>query len=368
MDGHRILRLDGLRFVAALMVVFFHYAFRGSAAGVIPAMNLPEWLSGLSAYGYLGVNLFFMISGFVIAYSAEGRTPMDFGIARFARLYPSYIAAVTLTFAVTLMFGAPEFTTSLSQFLANLTMFAPAFGESLMDGAYWSIVLEVIFYSWVFLFMLTGHFRKDCERIILIWLTLSLYNEFLFEIKPLRFFFLTEFAGFFAAGILIYRIRSGIAQVGTYALLALSLAVSLVTTSNGLKVIEDNYLMDYPDLFVSLLVITLYTLFYAASGDGPVRIPARYVAAAGAITYPLYLIHQHIGYIAISRLQGVVSDTALVMLVIAATLALALLMRIVIDKPMVPLLKRVLTNRIGVLVQHAPIIGRYLTRRDIFRA
>jgi peptidoglycan/LPS O-acetylase OafA/YrhL len=365
MDGNRIIRLDGLRFIAALMVVFFHYAFRGAAAGVTPVLDLPVWLSGLSAYGYLGVNLFFMISGFVIAYSAEGRTPMDFAIARFARLYPSYIAAVTLTFLVTFLFGGPAFTTDIWHFLANLTMFAPAFGEPLMDGAYWSIVLEVIFYAWVFVFMLSGHFRKDCERIILLWLTLSLYNEFFFEIKPLRFFFLTEFAGFFAAGILIYRIRSNAAEVGTYALLLLSLAVSLVTTSNGLKVIEANYQMDYPDLFVSLLVVTLYALFYAASGDGPVRIPARYVAAAGAITYPLYLIHQHIGYIAISHLKGLVSDMALLGLVIVAMLGMAALVRVAIDKPIVPLLKRALTLRLGRLAQTVPFIGRYLTRRDV---
>ena len=44
MNGKRVVRLDGLRFFAALCVVFFHFAFRGAAAGVMPALDLPSWL------------------------------------------------------------------------------------------------------------------------------------------------------------------------------------------------------------------------------------------------------------------------------------------------------------------------------------
>ncbi len=362
MRAHRIIRLDGLRFIAAMMVVFFHYAFRGEAAGVAPALDLPVWLSGLSRYGYFGVNLFFMISGFVIAYSAQGRTPLDFGISRAARLYPTYVAAMTLTCVVTLFLGAPTFTTDAGHYIANLTMLAPAFGKTLMDGAYWSIVLEIIFYCWVFVFMASGHFRRDCERIILIWLTIALYNEFFFEVKVLRFLFLTEFAGFFAAGILIFRWRAGLAGAGTAALLLLSLAVSLVTTSNGLAVIEANYQTDYPDLLVSAMVIALYGVFLASTSDTPTLVPARYIAAAGTITYPLYLIHQHAGYIALKQFKGVVGDGVLITLVIAAMLLAAILIRIVVDRPLVPLFKRGLKWLAANLVRAMPGLGLYLTR------
>ena len=59
-------------------------------------------------YGYFGVNLFFIISGFVIFMTLQ-RTerPMDFVVSRFSRLFPSYWAAIILTFAVTHWLGLP---------------------------------------------------------------------------------------------------------------------------------------------------------------------------------------------------------------------------------------------------------------------
>ena len=144
--------------------------------------------SGISQYGYLGVSLFFMISGFVIAYSAEGRAPLEFAAARFARLYPAHMAAVTLTFIVTLLFGAPVFSASLGQFLANLTMFAPRSVRNSWTGPIGRSCLKLIFYAWVFLLLALGFstrrasasFCAGCCRLV---------NELLLGIKPLRFCF-----------------------------------------------------------------------------------------------------------------------------------------------------------------------------------
>ena len=106
-------------------------------------------------------------------------------------------------------------------------MFAPLFGQEFMDGAYWSIVLELIFYGWVFLLLAFGLFDKACERIILCWLLISLVNELLLGMKPLRLLLLTEYSGFFAAGILIYRLRAGRSGIAALPLLALRFAFSL---------------------------------------------------------------------------------------------------------------------------------------------
>ena len=367
MDGKRLIRLDSLRFVAAIAVVFFHFAFRGAAAGDMPVLDLPTWLVEASKYSYLGVNLFFMISGFVIAFSAEGRSPIDFGAARLARLYPSYIAAMTLTFLVTLFFGAPLFSTSIAQYLANFSMLAPAFGQGLMDGAYWSIVLEIIFYGWVFVLLLTGQYQKSCERIILIWLIISLLNEFFLQLRPVRFVFLTEFAGFFAAGILIYRWRAGLSSFSTLPLLALSLGVSLQTSMNSLPVLEANYQTSYSHGLVIALVIALYGLFFAATSARPSRVPRRLLLSLGAITYPLYLIHQHIGYIALARLKGSVGDPLLLLGVVLALLAAATAIWLVIDRPLVPAMRKGLILLANKLVRTTPHLGRYLTRLEVVR-
>lgn len=144
----RVQALDLLRLAAVLGVVLFHYGFRGPTAQGVTLVALPE-LAPLARYGFLGVSIFFVISGFVIAYSAEGRTATGFAIARVARIYPGFAFCMTLTFLMTLAFGAPYFETSLAQWAANLAVAAPALRQPYMDSAYWSIVYEIIFYFWI---------------------------------------------------------------------------------------------------------------------------------------------------------------------------------------------------------------------------
>ena len=61
----RFYEIDLLRFVAAFAVVLFHYTFRGAAGEAFTSVAYPE-LAGITKYGCLGVDLFFIISGFVI--------------------------------------------------------------------------------------------------------------------------------------------------------------------------------------------------------------------------------------------------------------------------------------------------------------
>jgi peptidoglycan/LPS O-acetylase OafA/YrhL len=364
MDGKRIVRLDGLRFLAAMCVVFFHFAFRGAAAGVMPALDLPSWLVSASLYGYLGVSLFFMISGFVIAYSAEGRAPLEFAAARFARLYPSHLAAVTLTFIVTMVFGAPVFAASFTQYFANLSMFAPLFGQEFMDGAYWSIVLEIIFYGWVFLFLALGLFEKSSERIVLCWLLISLVNEMFLGLKPLRFLCLTEYSGFFAAGILIYRLRAGRSGFSSAPLLALSFAIAVQTSLAGLKVISDKYDTMLSGAVAAALVLGIFALFYVATSAVATRLPLHLLSVLGAVTYPLYLLHQHIGYITFTRLHGAVSDGALFILVIAGLAAAAFAVWICVDRPLQKALRTRLTALAHTLERRDYKAARFLARRS----
>ena len=101
-ERDRIEGLDVLRLFAALSVVLFHYSFRGAAADDLTRVSLPA-LVPVTKYGYLGVDLFFVISGFVIAWSAEGRHWLQFAVARFARIYPAFIFCMTATFLVTML-------------------------------------------------------------------------------------------------------------------------------------------------------------------------------------------------------------------------------------------------------------------------
>ena len=87
--------LDLLRFIAALAVVFFHYTFLNAVRfNQIPTYPI---LGDFSKYGYMGVELFFMISGFVILMTTINKSPVDFVISRVSRLYPAFWIALSLT-------------------------------------------------------------------------------------------------------------------------------------------------------------------------------------------------------------------------------------------------------------------------------
>ena len=90
-----IYELDGLRGVAALAVVFYHYTTRFSIkfnSDIIS--NVINF-----KYGHYGVQLFFVISGFVIFMSIEKvKSPFEFLYKRFVRLYPTFWMSLFLTF------------------------------------------------------------------------------------------------------------------------------------------------------------------------------------------------------------------------------------------------------------------------------
>ena len=118
----RLYVLDGLRLVAALMVMAYHYMaynrvhyWGKSTAAVFPTGNK------FAIYGWLGVYLFFLISGFVICLSCWGRTPRQFAVSRFIRLYPAYWVGLILTSAV-LYFRPGGTKLELTDVLTNATM------------------------------------------------------------------------------------------------------------------------------------------------------------------------------------------------------------------------------------------------------
>ena len=289
--------LDLLRLVAALSVLAFHYLFRSSVSGEM-ATAYPE-VAPVAIYGYLGVNLFFLISGFVIAWSAEGRSWETFGLARFIRLYPGHVVCMTLTFLVMLVLAPAAFPVSGAQYLANLTMFAPALGQPFMDGVYWSIVLELVFYGWVTLALLTGGFQRLKLELVMVWLAVSALNEFVIGSGALRMIFITEFGPYFAGGILVHHMMSrGISQGALMLLIAAFLmSCNTLTVTQGWMQAHYGTSVPLPGLIVANVV--MHGLLIAAVVFRARLKPSTLTLALGGLTYPLYLLHQHIGYVGI---------------------------------------------------------------------
>lgn len=151
--------LTGLRFVAALGVVVFHRGQDWLAA------YGPQWLRPVGASGYVGVSLFFVLSGFILAYTyfEHSERPPDareFYLARIARIYPVYLVGLL----VALPFGLRQLAATAT--LGGKGALAAALGSEvlLLQGWYpetacglncpgWSLSVEVFFYA---LFPLLG--------------------------------------------------------------------------------------------------------------------------------------------------------------------------------------------------------------------
>ncbi len=250
----RVEILDLLRMFAVLAVVLFHYGFRGAAADGYTATSLPD-LQWFAKYGDFGVQLFFVISGFVIAYSAEGRSAINFAIARGSRIYPAFFLCMTLTFFATIAIGAPRFETTFLHWFANLFIVAPALKQPFMDGAYWSIVYEITFYGWVALFLATGHFRKHIELIIVSWMAISLLNEAVLHSSILLRLFLTNQSGFFAAGLLLYEMYTGRRTLLIKILLVLAAVVSINQAIGNAQWVREHYQVAIDDRVIALLCL-----------------------------------------------------------------------------------------------------------------
>ena len=299
----RLYSLDLLRFMAALSVVIYHFSYRG-ALGEFTWFSLPA-LGDWTKYSFMGVDLFFIISGFVIAWSADKHSFERFVGARFLRLYPAFIIGVTLTFIVTLVLGNGVFSTSIVQYLANLTFLPQIFGQEFMDGVYWSIVVELIFYFWVAVLVATGAFRRALPEILALWLIVAMLNEFYFLSNILRLPLMTPFAGLFVGGIMLYRWKiAGITDGWDKLLFVVAVVYSMMIEGRRGITWDTGFAADINQPYLVAITAGLFVVFALFLNWKLSPRIGKKLAILGALSYPLYLIHQHIGYMIFNQFEG----------------------------------------------------------------
>ncbi len=311
------------------MVLLYHYTTRFSELfphAVPTAISVP--------YGEYGVELFFVISGFVITMTLDrSKCASDFLVARFSRLYPAYWTAVLLTSAVLVESSGPLGAPTGRQIMFNLTMVQSFLKVASIDGVYWTLKVELLFYALALALFLTGFLRR-LHKPLLIWLLLAAFFASPMwsahvEGKPFtdalaRMLILPQ-APFFAIGVLFHRIyRNEGTAAWNYGLIALAIAIVALAEP----------------LSMTLLVLSACVVFWKLAHGGLAILTVRPLVFFGTISYSLYLVHQKIGHTVMAKMVEH-GDSATIALIVATlvSVALATALTFLVERPAMSLIR-----------------------------
>jgi peptidoglycan/LPS O-acetylase OafA/YrhL len=302
LTGHRrsLSALTGIRFLAAAYVVVYHTKL-GSALvehGHLAAGNF--FMSG-----YLAVSLFFLLSGFILAYTYAGQMsgPGDyrrFWEARFARIWPVYAVSLVLTSAVHLAFPKPSYMFATLLMLQAWNPFDRA-----MWGAWnyvcWTLSVEALFYlcfPWYQRWAETLSFRMQLIVIagmlaMAVFINSSVYvlgypSHGALSVIPLPLMRLPEFLAGVGLGnyylAVVSRKRSSVSSTllskpGLWTYLALLVTIALLCRPRG--------------AMTSLVLIAFAALVFGLAAERTLVsriLSTKFMVLGGGISYSIYLL------------------------------------------------------------------------------
>ena len=212
----RILELDALRALAAINLVLFHFTHVYSVKFGFTSPLGFEW-----PYGAYGVEMFFILSGFVNSMSLLRRKqPVDFVAARLIRIIPIFLLVIIANLWI-LQWAPMNQNVSTAQFAANMTLIPRILGYECVDPVMWTLQIEMMFYVTLVAMFKIGALR----RYFLGWgtlLVLSLLvcptldsmaavhsgSSWFGLATAVRRLMLLDFVPLFAIGFLLYMIKT----------------------------------------------------------------------------------------------------------------------------------------------------------------
>ncbi|WP_313556683.1 acyltransferase family protein [Agrobacterium cavarae] len=272
--------VDTIRAVLVFSVMLYHFTVRWKGENLY---NFDGSFSSRLHYGSLGVDLFFIISGFFVVHTlTSAGTAFVFIKKRVLRLYPALIVAAVITLVITALIGPPQFTRSLEDYFFSISLVLPKFLYSsdarLVDGAYWSLVVEMKFYLWVaaLFFIMKWRFWVGLIAVAAAGNILGLVDNGL----PQRLF-LSPYMHLFLFGIAggLYSLRNDRTAA---AIIALAAIAFFICNFHNRSIAEN-----------AIIVIGTACISWLVLAD--IKIQAKPIAYLGVISYEIYLIHQNVG-------------------------------------------------------------------------
>ena len=294
--GNFIPEIDGLRFLAIGGVLLFHSWFNTRVAYGLPTPREGGLTTNFFNRGALGVELFFALSGFILAlpfarnliYGAKTVDISRYYLRRVTRIEPPYIVALVGVYLAAwgcnqvVKFGLwPTFSARVFYLYGLIWRDAPT-----LNGVTWSLELEVQFYLlmpvFAQIFRMPALPRRTLMLLVVIvfpfieWKGLLLYSVF----SQLGLFF----AGILFADLYLEQERTGFAKAGWNdfaAIVLLTLVFSIPVTINGVR--------QYAPVAILLFFLLLFNGVWLRR-----LLSWKPVYLIGGMCYSIYLIHQPI--------------------------------------------------------------------------
>lgn len=280
---NRLLELDALRGLAALVVLLFHFTLANQ-----------DELGWLFSIGVTGVDIFFIISGFVIFLTIQNmKNWKQFVLFRFSRLYPVYWVCVTIT-ATFILFCEPNKFVPRN-ILANLTMFPSYFGIEDLDGSYWTLIIELLFYAWILVVYICNQLKNIVFIGIAFTIGIILFHYFgnyypdVYRFSQQKIQLINHFP-LFLSGIVFYKLFTERFSFFYVVVLFLCIASAIYLSNKGGRTMQILQPREHG------LIIIFYHLIFVLFIIG--RLGFLKIAPLlflGRISYSLYLLHQYIG-------------------------------------------------------------------------
>jgi peptidoglycan/LPS O-acetylase OafA/YrhL len=231
--------------------------------------------------------------------------------------------AITLTALTVWLFTLPGRQVSFRATLFNLTMLQDWLQVPRVDGAYWTLTIQLSFYCIMFLIYACNQMR-NLARIGLIWnsaIILAAFAEQYLSLQihwAIKLFFLLDYGNLFIAGIMFYKLRRHFSVIYLFPIILSVLADYILR--GGLHCV-----------FISFLYLAFFLLAIGRLSWLGIK-PLMFV---GSISYSLYLIHQNIGFVIIRSLYqlGLATPWSTILVPLTFSIAIASIMYFFLEKP-----------------------------------
>lgn len=326
-QNSRSLLLDLLRIFAALWVVSFHWVGRG---GFSPGLNSeidfsfwPHLVNSLSSPGFLGVDIFFILSGTVIGKSAIQKTWQSFSQNRFLRLFPVYIAASVIAIAVVPLVDSDW---KRSDAIASLSGLQFWIGGPTIIGAAWTLAIEIQFYAIVAIFILMNKTlnSEKIRQLAFVIIAFSIVAN-LVNFGPVTFIAILPWGGYFALGMLLSTTTNFQELKSNSFPLIVAMVLSGNTLYNRLSAMYPEaspaYRLGIP-LAVLVGVTSLILMSNMLPAPQSYSVEWKGIATLSLMTYPIYLFHETVGISGVAILSSTGLNIRICFLIVAAIVML----------------------------------------------